>query len=195
MKINAKIQVLMGVALMLGACGAPTPSVSDSKHETKIDTKNEVSAQTNAPKDTPAGDSQKSAIWQLVAKEKNTKGIDNYNAYIVIPKGLTATEIVALVHEIHQAHPDAQLWIYDEDQPQMIAEYAKLQAITSGSQAVDLERAKELAAWHGEHQVAMMLLTLYPDGTRRWVLDEGAKAEVELEEFLPCIDGQGGCKD
>ena len=121
------------------------------------------------------------ARWRAVG-ELESRGLRYL--YILVPKPENRAQLIALAEAIHQAKPDAWLWLTDSDE--------KIAEIVAANQAGDTARLLPLQTWLEQHTVANSVLLLNPDRSRSWALYEGAARAVQIAT-LPCIDGKGLC--
>ena len=132
-----------------------------------------------APPTTPA---PARADWRVLG-EFESRGLRYL--YVLVPKPENRAQLVALAEAIHQAEPDAWLWLSDSDE--------KIAEIIAANQAGDTAKLLPLQPWLQQHIVANSVLLLNPDRSRSWVLYEGATRETQIAT-LPCLDGKGRCK-
>ena len=122
------------------------------------------------------------ARWHAVG-EIESRGLRYL--YVLVPKPENRAQLIALAETIHQAEPDAWLWLTDSDE--------KIAESVAANQAGDPAKLLPLQPWLQQHIVANSVLLLNPDRSRSWVLYEGATRETQIAT-LPCLDGKGRCK-
>ena len=121
------------------------------------------------------------ADWRVLG-EFESRGLRYL--YVLVPKPENRAQLVALAEAIHQAEPDAWLWLSDSDE--------KIAEIIAANQAGDTAKLLPLQPWLQQHIVANSVLLLNPDRSRSWALYAGA-ARGEQIATLPCINGKGQC--
>ena len=121
------------------------------------------------------------ARWHAVG-EIESRGLRYL--YVLVPKPENRAQLIALAETIHQAEPDAWLWLTDSDE--------KIAEIVAANQAGDPAKLLPLQPWLEQHIVANSALLLNPDRSRSWALYAGA-ARGEQIATLPCINGKGQC--
>jgi len=122
------------------------------------------------------------ADWRVLG-EFESRGLRYL--YVLVPKPENRAQFVALAEAIHQAEPDAWLWLSDSDE--------KIAEIIAANQAGDTAKLLPLQPWLQQHIVANSVLLLNPDRSRSWVLYEGATRETQIAT-LRCLGGRGRAK-